>query len=168
MIDMKNILDHRFNHIFFTGSNTIARYITAAAAKHLTPTVLELGGQGPAIVTASADVDLAAKRIASSKYMNAGQICLSTNHVFVDPKVHDLFVKRLGFWYDKFLNGSTQDFCRIINERNYDRLMKQLDGTEGRVAYGGKENRMDKLIYPTVVVDIKLSGMHDTPLIVRG
>ncbi len=71
------ILERKFNHIFFTGSSKIARHITAAAAKHLTPTVLELGGQGPAIVTESADVDLAAKRIAYAKFLNAGQ---STYH----------------------------------------------------------------------------------------
>jgi aldehyde dehydrogenase (NAD+) len=67
------ILERKFDHIFFTGSSKIARHITSAAAKHLTPTVLELGGQGPAIVTESADVDLAAKRIAYAKFLNAGQ-----------------------------------------------------------------------------------------------
>ena len=93
------ILERKFNHIFFTGSSTIARHITSAAAKHLTPTVLELGGQGPAIVTGSANIDLSAKRLALSKVLNAGQICLSANHVFVDPAIHDQFVERLGFCY---------------------------------------------------------------------
>jgi aldehyde dehydrogenase (NAD+) len=72
-IETAHILERRFDHIFFTGSSAIARHITAAAAKHLTPTVLELGGRGPAIVTQSADVDLAAKRIAYAKFLNAGQ-----------------------------------------------------------------------------------------------
>jgi aldehyde dehydrogenase (NAD+) len=94
--NMTHILEHRFNHIFFTGSGTIARFVAAAAAKTLTPTTLELGGQDPAIVTASADINLAAKRIASSKYQNAGQICLTANHVFVDSVVYDQFVDRVG------------------------------------------------------------------------
>lgn len=155
---MSNILNHRFNQIFFTGSSSIARYITAAAAKHLTPTVLELGGQGPAIVLPSADLNLAAKRIAVSKFINAGQICLTTNHVFVDPSVHDAFIEKLKFWNEQFLNGSTEDYSRIVNDRNYDRLAKQLEGTNGKVAYGGLKNKAEKFIHPTVVVDIMLNG----------
>jgi aldehyde dehydrogenase (NAD+) len=87
--ETSRILEHRFNHIFFTGSSKVARFVTAAAAKHLTPTVLELGGQGPAIVTKTANIDLAAKRIAAGKFQNAGQICLSINHVFAEPEIHD-------------------------------------------------------------------------------
>jgi len=83
------ILELRFNHIFFTGSGVVAKYVTAAAAKHLTPTVLELGGQGPAIITKSANVDLAAKRVAYGKFLNAGQICLTVNHVFAEPEIYD-------------------------------------------------------------------------------
>jgi aldehyde dehydrogenase (NAD+) len=71
--ETSHILEQKFDHIFFTGSSKVARFITAAAAKQLTPTVLELGGQGPAIVAESADVDLAAKRIAYAKFLNAGQ-----------------------------------------------------------------------------------------------
>jgi aldehyde dehydrogenase (NAD+) len=93
--------------------------------------------------------------------MNAGQICLTTNHVFVDPKIHDEFVARMGFWFDKFLGGKTDDFCRIVNDRNYERLMKQLNGTDGTVTYSGKNIKEEKLIWPTVVVDIKMSGMCD-------
>ncbi len=81
------ILERRFNHIFYTGSPNVARIVSAAAAKHLTPTVLELGGQNACFVTATADINLAAKRIIFSKYLNAGQICLSGNHVFIDPTV---------------------------------------------------------------------------------
>ena len=88
------ILEKRFEQIFYTGSTNVARLIQKAAAKNLTPTVLELGGQAPAIVTPSADIDGAAKRILFSKFLNNGQICLSANHVYVDPSVHDNFVER--------------------------------------------------------------------------
>ena len=73
-VEMGYLLTKRFNHIFFTGSASVAKIIAAAAAKHLTPLTLELGGQGPAIVTAQADIDLAAKRIAATKIVNAGQV----------------------------------------------------------------------------------------------
>lgn len=88
------ILERRFDHIFYTGSPNVARTVSAAAAKHLTPTVLELGGRNCCFITQSADINLAAKRIVFSKYMNAGQVCLSSNHAFIDPNVHDEFVER--------------------------------------------------------------------------
>lgn len=152
------ILEHKFNHIFFTGSSKVARYITAAAAKHLTPTVLELGGQGPAIVTASANVDLAAKRIALGKFLNAGQICLSINHVFVDPAVHDQFIQRLKHWFDVYRNETGDQMCRIINERNFDRLSSLLEKTDGKIFYGGKMDRAEKIMTPTVVTGVTVNG----------
>jgi len=75
--EMEYILDHRFHHIFYTGSTNIDKIIYAAAAKHLTPVTLELGGQGPSIVTKSADIDITAKRIAATKFTNAGQASIS-------------------------------------------------------------------------------------------
>jgi aldehyde dehydrogenase (NAD+) len=74
--EMAYVLEHRYDHIFYTGSGAVARYITEAAAKHLTPTTLELCGQGPAIVCESADIELSAKRIAATKFLNAGQVSL--------------------------------------------------------------------------------------------
>ena len=150
------ILERKFNHIFFTGSNTIARYITAAAAKHLTPTVLELGGQGPAIVTASANIELSAKRIALAKFLNAGQICLSINHVFVDPSIHDKFVERLGYWL-KEITKDESHMARIINDRNYERLTSLLEKSQGKIAYGGKLDKASKYISPTVITDVNIS-----------
>lgn len=156
--ETSKILEHRFNHIFFTGSAKVARFITAAAAKHLTPMVLELGGQGPAIVTASADVDLAAKRIAYGKFMNAGQVCLSINHIFADPAIYDALIERLRFWFSKFLDGSGEGYCKIVNNRNFDRLTSLLDKTQGKVAFGGKSDKSSGFMEPTVVRDITVEG----------
>ena len=150
------ILERKFNHIFFTGSSTIARHITAAAAKHLTPTVLELGGQGPAIVTGSANIDLSAKRLALSKVLNAGQICLSANHVFVDPAIHDKFVERLGFWMAKQIEDESH-MVHIINERHYERITSLLEKSQGKIAYGGKLDKASKYISPTVITDVTTS-----------
>lgn len=153
------VLSHKFDHIFFTGSSKVARYIAAAAAKHLTPVVLELGGQGPAIVTKSADLNLAAKRIAFAKFFNAGQICLSVNHVFAEPEIYDAFVERLGYWSTQFLESgnSKQTMTRIINERNWDRISGLLDRTKGKISSGGSRDRASKYIQPTVVRDVTMS-----------
>lgn len=158
--EMPEILKQKYDHIFFTGSNKIARFITAAAAKHLTPTVLELGGQGPAIVTKQANVDLAAKRIAYAKFLNAGQICLSVNHVFVDPAVYDQFIKAVSKWNEKFLGEGKGEICQIINDRNYSRLEKMLNATQGKIVYGRKGKPAERLFYPTVVDDVTMTGNH--------
>ncbi len=153
------ILERRFDAIFYTGSPMIAKSVSAAAAKHLTPTVLELGGQAPCIVTRSADIDSAAKRITYSKFFNSGQICLAANHVFVDPSVHDQFVERARYWLDQFLQGDGKDQeTRIVNERNYDRLVRLLNQSRGNVAYGGDKSREDRYIQPTLVTDVNMQG----------
>lgn len=160
--EMEFILQHKFNHIFYTGSTKVGRIIALAAAAFLTPVTLELGGQGPAIVTESTDIDLAAKRIASTKFQNAGQICLSVNHVFVPKTIRTEFVEKLGGWFDTFLKDEKENpeqMVRIINERNFDRLERMLEKTEGKIVYGGNRNREDKYIQPTVVTDVSMSGI---------
>jgi len=156
--ETSRILESRFNHIFFTGSGKIARYITAAAAKHLTPTVLELGGQGPAIITRSADMDLAAKRVAFAKFLNSGQICLTVNHCFVDPTIHDEFVERLGYWFTQYMADPKEGYSRIINGANFDRLTGMLKSSAGTVVYGGSFDRDDRFIHPTIVTNITTNG----------
>lgn len=150
------MLKHRFDHIFYTGSSKVASFVTAAAARHLTPTVLELGGQGPAIITKSANIDLAAKRVAYAKFLNAGQICLSVNHVFADPSVHDSFVQSLAFWNDHFLSKGIDRMARV-NERNFHRLDKILSSTNGTVSYGGDRDLATRTFTPTVVTDVEIS-----------
>jgi aldehyde dehydrogenase (NAD+) len=150
------LLSLRFDQIFFTGSSKIARFITAAAAKHLTPVVLELGGQGPTIVTKTADIDLAARRITWAKFMNAGQICLSVNHVFADPEIADKLVERLGYWNDQYLSQGNEYMCRIVNDRNFERLTDLLDRSNGKSVYGGQRIPAERYIAPTVVDHVTL------------
>ncbi|KAF5026814.1 hypothetical protein F66182_1098 [Fusarium sp. NRRL 66182] len=149
------LLELRFNHIFFTGSTKVAKFVAAAAAKHLTPTVLELGGQGPAVVTAKADLDLAAKRIAYAKFLNAGQICLTVNHVFADPEVHDTFVQRLHYWTRHFSGGKSSQMCKIVNKRNWDRLSGLLEESSGKV-FQAKVQEVDNMLHPTVVTGVTM------------
>lgn len=152
------ILERRFDHIFYTGNPKIGKIIQAAAAKHLTPTILELGGQAPCIVTPSADIDLAAKRIMFSKFLNAGQICLSSNHVFVDPIVHDNFIERAIYWIAQYLKDDGKDqFAHIVNERNFDRIVSLLNQTGGNITYGGSTDRSSKYIQPTIIKDVTMT-----------
>lgn len=153
------LLSKRWDHIFFTGSNKIARIVAAAAAKNLTPTVLELGGQGPCIVTKTADLDLAARRLAFVKFYNGGQVCVTANHLFAEPEIVDELLDKIAYWYAQLMRknvageGGADHFSRIINERNYDRVAGLLEKTQGKVVYGGLEqcDRADLFVHPTVV-----------------
>lgn len=149
------MLKYRFDHIFYTGSTKVAGFIAAAAARHLTPTVLELGGQGPAIITKSANVDLAAKRVACAKFLNAGQICLSVNHVFADPSIYRPFVQRLAHWNNHFLSKGI-DQMALLNDRNFNRLDKILASTTGTISYGGDRDLTTRKFTPTVVTDVEI------------
>ena len=180
------ILEQRFDQIFYTGSASVGKIIQKAAAKNLTPTstsllgsplaslivllvcvALELGGQAPAIVAPSADIDLSAKRILFSKFLNGGQICLSVNHVYVDPKVHDEFVERVGYHLKKFMeNGRQSDMSSIISDRNFERVTSLLKETQGKVVHGGKQDKATRYIQPTVITDVTLQGEFDTISIV--
>ncbi|KAL3469488.1 Aldehyde/histidinol dehydrogenase [Aspergillus californicus] len=156
--EMQYILSHRFDHIFYTGSAGVAKIIYAAAAKHLTPVTLELGGQCPAIVTPSANIDLAAKHIAGVKFMNAGQICLNVNHILVDPRIREALIQRLTHWFDIFAGGKDTRpdyYTHIINDRNFDRLDSLLTKSSGRIVYGGDRDRKTRFFAPTIVTDVK-------------
>ena len=124
---------------------------------HICFAALELGGQAPAIVTPSADIDVSAKRILFSKFLNSGQICLSTNHVYVDPSVHDEFVERVGFHLKEFVNCK-DNMSRIISDRNFERVAGLLEGTQEKVIYGGKQDKATRYIEPTVITNVTLQG----------
>ncbi|RDW64491.1 aldehyde dehydrogenase family protein [Aspergillus mulundensis] len=151
------LLQRKFDHIFFTGSAPVARHIAAAAAKHLTPTVFELGGQCPAIVTSSADIDAAAKDIAWIKYLNAGQICLSVNHVFVHGSVERRLIERMAFWLDRFNKGDPDSMTHIINDRNYTRLKEMAEKTKGKVELDGTPDAKARSLPVSVVSNVELT-----------
>jgi aldehyde dehydrogenase (NAD+) len=153
-METSHMLKFKFNHLFYTGGSNVGRIIAGAAAKHLTPVVLELGGQAPVIVGKTADIDLAAKRIAHAKITNGGQVCLNANHVFADPAIHDKLVDRMKYWFEKFNERGEQDFARIINERHFDRITGLLKATSGIVVTGGDVDRAKKYIQPTIVRDV--------------
>ena len=149
------LLAERFDHILYTGNGTVGRIVMAAAAKHLTPVTLELGGKSPCYVHRSADLKTTCRRIAWGKFTNAGQTCIAPDYILVDESIHDQFLKQLVDTVKSFYGDNPQEgqrFCRIINERHFDRLMGLMDS--GTAATGGQGDRDDRYIAPTLLTDV--------------
>lgn len=144
------LIDARMDHIFFTGGTEIGRRIMEAAAPHLTPVTLELGGKSPAIVTRHADVEVAARRIVWGKLFNSGQTCIAADYVLVDEAVKDRLVDELDRSLTQMRAGEPGS-QRIVNERQYSRLASLLAEQPGRVVTGGGCSATS--VEPTIVVD---------------
>src|SRR6266404_6064230 len=148
------LLEQPWDHIFFTGGTAVAKVVMTAAAKNLTPVVLELGGKSPTIVHSSADLRVAARRIAQGRWNNAGQTCTAPDYVLVFKDVAGPFLEHLKETLLQFYGGDAQkspDYGRIINTRHFDRLRALM--SSGTVYHGGQHNRADRFIAPTVLVN---------------
>ena len=149
------LLRERWDHIFYTGNGNVGRIVLEAAAKHLTPVTLELGGKSPCIVDETADLDTAAKRIVYGKFYNAGQTCLAPDYVLVHERVHDALVNRMASTIREFYGDDPQqsaDFARIVSEQQHDRLTRLLGS--GEVVAGGQADRSDRYIAPTILKNV--------------
>jgi aldehyde dehydrogenase (NAD+) len=149
------LLEQRFDHILYTGNSRVARIVMRAAVEHLTPVTLELGGKSPAIVSRNANIEVAAKRIAWGKFVNAGQTCIAPDYVLVERSVHDQLVAALGTSIESFYGSDPQasaDYTRIVNEPHFHRLEKLLHC--GTVAVGGQSDADTRYIAPTVLTGI--------------
>jgi len=149
------LLEQQWDHILFTGGATVAKIVMTAAAKQLTPVVLELGGKSPAIVHSSADLQVAARRIAQGRWNNAGQTCTAADYVLVFKEVAQRFLQQLKETVVQFYGEDPQkspDFGRIVSTGHFDRL-KRLLGS-GNVYHGGQHDRDDRYIAPTIMVDV--------------
>ncbi|KIA88321.1 aldehyde dehydrogenase [Kaistella jeonii] len=147
------ILKLKFDKIFFTGSPKVGKIIYEAAAKHLTPVVLELGGKSPAIVTSSANFEVAAKRIVWGKFLNAGQTCVAPDYILVDEKVKDSFLDSLKSYIQKFnYQADSKEYTQIINDRNFERLTKLID--QDKVFFGGETDAAKRFIEPTILQNV--------------
>jgi aldehyde dehydrogenase (NAD+) len=157
--ETSTLLEQRFDHIFYTGNGAVGRVVMAAAAKHLTPVTLELGGKSPAIVAADANIQVAARRIAWGKFVNAGQTCVAPDHVLVEESVEREFVDALATAITEFYGddpSASPDYARIVNERHYDRLMALLDDSGyASTVTGGSGQREARYIAPTVLSGVK-------------
>ncbi len=148
----QELIAQGFDHVFFTGGTEIGRKVYQSAAAHLSPVTLELGGKSPVIVTADADVEIAAKRIAWTKLINSGQICIAPDYVLADASIKDKLVDEITKAVTKF-ESKNPEGKRIVNERHFARLTKALAETKGQVALGGGSDPANIKIQPTLVVD---------------
>lgn len=149
------LLEQRFDHIFFTGSPRIGRVVMMAAAQHLTPVTLELGGKCPCIVDRHANLRVAARRICWGKFTNAGQICLAPDYLLVHDEVYDPFVELLRATVREFFGEDPQhsaDYGRIIDVRHVRRLAKLLEGET--LVIGGQIDEDQRYIAPTIIRDV--------------
>ncbi|MFD5933734.1 aldehyde dehydrogenase family protein [Streptomyces sp. NPDC060333] len=149
------LLAQRFDHIFYTGNGTVGRIVMRAAAEHLTPVTLELGGKSPAFVDRGTDLAVVAARLASTKFMNAGQTCVAPDYVLTDPETARELEKALAdAVHSRYGDdpAASPAYGRIVNDRHFDRLTGLL--ASGRTVIGGDHDRAARYIAPTVLADV--------------
>lgn len=151
------LLEQRFDHIFYTGSTDVGRIVYQAAARHLTPVTLELGGKSPVLVDDSANIEVTGRRLAWGKWLNAGQTCVAPDYVLVTEKNRDALVDSMKAAFDEFSAGKgtkdNKDFGSIVTDRHASRLEGLLADHGGTIAFGGEVDVDAKHVDPTVIVD---------------
>lgn len=146
------LLEQRWDMIFFTGSPSFGCAVMAAAAKNLTPVVLELGGKSPCIIDKDADIEVAAKRVAWGKSLNAGQTCIAPDYLMLHKNIKDKFLSELEKAFGELLGDDPQKsehFVRIVNDAAFERLKGYL--ADGEVVFGGKTDKDERYFSPTVL-----------------
>ena len=149
------LLKQKFDYIFFTGSTMVGRVIMKAASEHLTPVTLELGGKSPCLIEKSANIDIAAKRCAWGKFLNAGQTCVAPDYVLVPRNLQNEFIEKMKLHLETFYGTkpeNSEDYPRIINEKHFDRLSDLI--VSDKVAIGGNSIRDEKFMAPTIMRDV--------------
>ena len=153
------LLAQRWDYIFFTGSVFVGKIVAKAAAEHLTPTTLELGGKNPCIIDETANIKLSARRIVWGKFLNAGQTCIASDYIVIHKsikqKFYDAFKAEIEHAYTKNPQES-EDFARIVNDKNFNRLAKMLDNEN--CVIGGETNAETQYIAPTVIDEPSLDS----------
>ena len=154
-----SLLEQRYDIIFFTGSPSLGRKVMSAAAKNLTPVVLELGGKSPCIVDKSADLGTVARRIAWGKSLNAGQTCIAPDYLLVHKEIKDGLIEALRAEFKSLLGENPkecQHFVRIVNDKAFDRLVGYLEGAN--IVVGGEYDKSERFIAPTIVDNVSLDS----------
>lgn len=152
----QNLLEQKFDYIFFTGGIKVGKLVMTKAAEHLTPVTLELGGKSPCIVEKTANLKLAAKRLVFGKFLNAGQTCVAPDYLLVQKEVKKEFLQYVLYWIKKMYGNDGeygQDYPKIINEKHFERICHLIEGEE--VLVGGKANPDTLQIAPTVLNHVK-------------
>ncbi|KAI1231773.1 hypothetical protein IHE44_0007408 [Lamprotornis superbus] len=149
------LLTQRFDHILYTGNTAVGRIVMAAAAKHLTPVTLELGGKSPCYIDKDCDLAVACRRITWGKYMNCGQTCIAPDYILCDPSIQSKVVENIKATLKEFYGEdvkSSPDYGRIINQRHFKRVKSLLEGQ--KIAHGGETDEASCFIAPTILTDV--------------
>ncbi|BAY90937.1 MULTISPECIES: aldehyde dehydrogenase [unclassified Tolypothrix] len=153
----QNLLAEKFDHIFFTGGTSVGKIVMEAAAKHLTPVTLELGGKSPCIVDNEINLEQTARRITWGKFINAGQTCIAPDYILVDKKIKNNLIDAIKKCIKEFYGDNpakSPDFARIISQKHFDRLANLLKN--GEVIIGGEINSEELYIAPTLLDNVSL------------
>lgn len=154
--ETSDLLKVKFDKIFFTGSASVGKIIYQAAAKHLTPVTLELGGKSPAIITKDIHINMAAKRLVWAKFLNAGQTCIAPDYVIVESSIYDQFLSAMKDHINKAdYKVDHHNYTQIINDKNFDRLNNLID--PDKIYVGGLGNPEERVIPPTILKDVSFS-----------
>ena len=153
------LLEHRFDIIFFTGSPSLGKRVMEAAAKHLTPVILELGGKSPCIVDKGASIPLTAQRLAWGKTLNAGQTCIAPDYLLIHSSLQEEFIREFSAALER-LHGKdpqlSRHFVRIVNDKSFERVSSYL--ADGEVVLGGKTDSGERYIAPTLLRNVSPSS----------
>ncbi|XP_078122048.1 aldehyde dehydrogenase family 3 member A2b [Sander vitreus] len=154
--ETQELLRQRFDHIFYTGNSVVGKLIMEAAAKHLTPVTLELGGKSPCYIDRNCDIAIACRRVAWGKYTNCGQTCIAPDYILCDPSIQDRVIEEVKKAIKEFYTDNPKtcpDYGRIINQRHFKRIINMLE--DSTIAVGGDNDESDCYIAPTVLRDVK-------------
>ncbi|XP_007939686.1 aldehyde dehydrogenase, dimeric NADP-preferring [Orycteropus afer afer] len=149
------VLKERFDHILYTGSTGVGKIVMTAAAKHLTPVTLELGGKSPCYVDKDCDLDIACRRITWGKFMNSGQTCVAPDYILCDPSIQGQIVEKIKKCLKEFYGEDAQksrDYGKIINSLHFERVMGLIEGQ--KIALGGTGDPAAHYIAPTILMDV--------------
>ncbi|MCF6308703.1 MAG: aldehyde dehydrogenase [Flavobacteriaceae bacterium] len=153
ILETTELLNQKFDKIFFTGSPQVGKIVYQAAAKHLTPVTLELGGKSPAFITEDCNLKMTVKRLVWAKFLNAGQTCIAPDYVLVHKNIEDQFLELLKSEIEKEqFSIDNKNYTQIINDRNVTRLSGLIDSN--KVCYGGVVNASERTIQPTILQNI--------------
>ncbi len=149
----EQLLAERWDMIFFTGSPALGRTVMSAAAKHLTPVVLELGGKSPCIIDRTADIKVAAKRVAWGKTLNCGQTCIAPDYILIHQEIKEAFIKEFAAAVKELHGESFNHYVHMVNDKAFERVTSYF--MDGDIVYGGRYNAAKRWIEPTLMENVQ-------------